>query len=186
MMKQSLLLAASLAALALGGCKKDADPATETTAPVEASATPVAATPAVSEGQSFANAAAASDTFEIEASKLATTKAASPKIKAFAEQMVKAHSDSTAKLKTAASAASPAITPNPELSAVQQAKLNDLGAKSGTEFDRAYAQAQVDAHQTTLDALKSYSAGGNVPSLKDFAMQLTPIVTAHLNMAKAL
>jgi putative membrane protein len=186
MMRQSLLLAASLAALSLGGCKKEADPATEATAPVEATPTPAIATPAVSEGQSFANVAAASDSFEIEASKLAATKAGSAKVKAFADQMVKAHTDSTAKLKAAAAAASPAITPDPALSAAQQAKLDDLSTKSGEAFDRAYAQAQVDAHQATLDALKGYSAGGTVPSLKDLATQLTPVVTAHLNMAKAL
>jgi putative membrane protein len=38
----------------------------------------------------------------------------------------------------------------------------------------------------TLDALKSYSATGEVPSLKAFATELVPIVTSHLDMAKGL
>ena len=57
---------------------------------------------------------------------------------------------------------------------------------SGAEFDAAYAKAQVEAHQMTLDALKAYAADGAVPTLKSFATELVPVVTAHLNMAKAL
>lgn len=184
-MKYPLLFAASIAAMSLAGCKKDADPATDAaaTAPAaEATATMAAESP----GQSFANVAAASDSFEIETSKLALTKAGSAKVKTFAQQMIDAHTDSTAKLKTAAAAATPAIMPVPTLTAAQQAKLDGLAAKSGDDFDSAYAAIQVAAHQETLDALQGYSAGGDVPSLNAFAKQLVPIVTAHLNMAKSL
>jgi putative membrane protein len=69
---------------------------------------------------------------------------------------------------------------------MQQQKLDELKTKSGAEFDTAYAAAQVEAHQMTLDALKAYSASGDVPSLKSFATELVPVVTAHLNMAKGL
>lgn len=181
-MKHPLLFAASIAAISLAGCnKKNPDPAA--TAPsAETTATEAAESP----GQSFANVAAASDTFEIETSKLALTKAGSPKVKAFAQKMIDAHTDSTAKLKTAAAAATPAIMPVSSLTTAQQAKLDGLAAKSGADFDRAYAAIQVTAHQETLDALKGYSTGGEVPSLNAFAKQLLPIVTAHLNMAKSL
>ncbi|RVT39633.1 DUF4142 domain-containing protein [Sphingobium algorifonticola] len=100
--------------------------------------------------------------------------------------MIKAHTDSTAKLKTAAAGATPAITPDAQLSPAQQQTLNDLQAKSGAGFDTAYARAQVDAHQAALDALKAYSGSGEVASLKSFATGLVPTVTAHLNMAKGL
>ncbi|WP_404477250.1 DUF4142 domain-containing protein [Novosphingobium sp. BL-52-GroH] len=110
-------------------------------------------------GQSFANVAATSDTFEIETSKLALAKASSVKVKTFARQMIGAHTDSTAKLKAAAAAATRAITPVPALTAAREAKL---------------------------DALQGYSAGGDLPSLNAFAKQLVPLVTAHLNMAKGL
>jgi putative membrane protein len=185
-MKHSVLLATSFAALALAACKKEEAPAAD----VAATASPadqmaVAPSPA-SAGETFANAAAASDMFEIESSKLAASKAGSAKVKRFAEEMIKAHSDSTAKLKTAAGAASPAITPEAQMTPIQQQTLSDLAGKTGADFDTAYAKAQVDAHQMTLDALKTYSANGDVPSLKSFAAELVPIVTAHLNMAKTL
>lgn len=189
-MKHSILIAASVIALSLSGCSKKTDtPAADSTeASIATDALP-AATPspiAASPGQAFADTAAASDAFEIETSKLAASKAESPKVKRFAEEMIKAHTDSTAKLKTAAASASPAITPAAQMTAMQQQTLSDLSAKSGTEFDRAYAMAQKDGHQKTLDALKAYSASGDVPSLKAFATELVPVVTGHLNMAKGL
>lgn len=52
--------------------------------------------------------------------------------------------------------------------------------------DSAKADAQRTGHQATLDALKAYSASGDVPSLKAFATKMVPIVTGHLNMAKSL
>lgn len=184
-MKHFVLVAVSVMALGVAGCKKEQAPASQATeASVAPAEGPVAAT--TSPAQDFANAAAASDAFEIETSKLAASKAQSAKVKSFAQSMTKAHTDSTAKLKAAAAAAAPAITPNPALSASQQQALSALNSKSGAEFDAAYAKAQADAHQVTLDTLKAYAAAGEVASLKAFATELVPVVTAHLNMAKAL
>lgn len=190
-MKSTVLVAASIAALALAGCKKEVEsPATDavsaTSAPEDATVGAMPAATPANAGQTFADAAAASDAFEIESSKLAAEKAQSSKVKSFATAMIKAHTDSTTKLKTAAGAASPAITPKPTLSAMQQSTLADLTSKSGAAFDQAYIKAQTEAHQMTLDTLKAYSANGDVPSLKSFATELVPIVTAHLNMAKGL
>lgn len=189
-MKHSVLFAVSLAALSLAGCKKEAEApagAASSGAPSDVGAmAPLPTTAPASAGQAFADAAAASDTFEIESSKLAVAKATSAKVRQFAEQMIKAHTDSTAKLKQAASSASPAIMAVPRLNATQQQTMDTLGTKMGSEFDTAYAAAQVQAHQMTLDTLKGYSSNGDVPSLKAFATELVPVVTAHLNMAKGL
>lgn len=179
-----MLAASTLAAASCGhkdqGAQSNAANADETNA-----ATGNAAA-AVSADQQFANTAAASDAFEIQSSQLAATNASSSAVKSFAQHMVQAHTESTAKLKTAAAAASPAITPDATLSADQQQKLSDLKSKTGTAFDSAYVDDQVAAHQAALDGLKGYSASGAVPSLKSFATGIVPIVTAHLNSAKAL
>jgi putative membrane protein len=76
--------------------------------------------------------------------------------------------------------------PKPLLTAEQQQSLDALKGKKGADFDAAYIEAQTRGHQETLDTLKAYSASGEVPSLKEFAAKLIPIVTAHLNMAKGL
>jgi putative membrane protein len=188
-MKHSVYLVASVAALALAGCKKSETPAndvaaTSSTAAADTSMPAPAAT--ANADQAFADTAAASDAFEIQTSQLALTKAKSAKTKTFAQAMIKAHTDSTSKLKAAAAKASPAITPQPQLTPMQQQTLEKLTAQSGAEFDTAYKQAQVDGHQMTLDKLKAYSASGAQPSLKAFATEMVPVVTGHLNMAKGL
>lgn len=183
-MKHSILFAVSLIAVSLSACgKKEETPAVPAS---DSSPSAATASPAASPGQTFADTAAASDTFEIETSKLAATKAQSDKVKRFAQAMIKAHTESTAKLKTAAAAATSAINPAVVLTPTQQRTLDDLSTKSGADFDRAYAEAQRAAHQGTLNALKPYSASGDIPSLKSFATERVPMVTAHLNMAKAL
>lgn len=185
-----------IAAVALAGCgSKTETRHTDTVvaagnaasaASAGSTSTPGVAAPA-SAGQAFANAAAASDAFEIASSQIAQQQAGSSAIKKFADSMIKAHTGSTAKLKSAAAAASPAITPDPALTATQQQKLDELKSLDGTAFDRAYAKAQVEAHKETLEALKANAANQKVPqSLRTFAAELIPTVTAHLNMANAL
>lgn len=181
------------AGLALAGCGSKTDTTSTDTTTVTTNtqgsmmANGMDMAPAASAGQGFANAAAASDAFEIETSKLAQGQSQSAMIKKFADAMIKAHTDSTAKLKTAASAATPAITPDPALTAAQQQALDSLKPLKGAEFDKAYAAAQVDAHQKTLDALKATIGNKDVPQpLRDFATKLIPTVTAHLNLAKGL
>jgi putative membrane protein len=182
-MNTPLFLAASLAVLSLAACNDSKTPAGESTVTADAEIPPaVALTPA----QEFANKVAASDMFEIEVSRLAQAKASSEKTKRFAEEMVKAHTDSTAKLKAAAGGGTSPIAPVTKMNEAQRQVLIELGEVSGAGFDEAYARAQVNAHQQTLDALKAYSGSGEDVSLKAFAAEMVPIVTAHLNMAKAL
>ena len=191
---KALLLLSSMLAVAACGQKS------ETTANVDMNATDTTMTnmdtgnmaandtAAVSptSAQGFVNAAAASDKFEIETSKLASAAGASAATKAFATKMIDAHTASTAKLKSTLSGMNPPVTPDDALTAEQQSTLDNLKTLKGADFDAAYKTAQVDAHTKTLDALKNYSASGDTPALKTFADGLIPTVTAHLNMARGL
>ena len=186
-MKTRLLLFVS-GALALVACGQKNENATTTDVSVNDNAVlgNEVAAPAASPltAQGFANAAAASDKFEIESSKLAASAATSAAVKSFAARMVTAHTGSTAKLKATASGLN--LTPDDTLAPDQQAKLDSLKALKGSDVDSAYAAAQVEAHQKALDALNGYAASGDNPKLKEFASGLVPTVTAHLNMAKGL
>jgi putative membrane protein len=137
-------------------------------------------------GQTFANNAANSDAFEIAAARLALTNAASAKVKAFASAMIKAHTASTAKIQAAAAKASPAITPDATLSGAQNDDLSDLGKLKGSDFDRAYIDGQIDAHDDALELMENFAKDGDVASLKTAASEIAPIVKGHLDMAKAL
>lgn len=186
-MKFGTITTLSAATLALAACGKTDETTAGTTANTSITDTGndmAASTPTPSGGQAFANAAAASDAFEIATSRLALTSATSSAVKSYAQKMIDAHTDSTAKLQTAAAGAS--ITPDPTLTAEQQATLDSLKAAKGAAFDTAYIAGQTDGHQRTLDTLRAYSASGDVPTLKAFATTLTPIVAAHLNMVKSL
>jgi len=199
-MKKAFTLASvAVAALALSACGSNESTTTDTVATdnaavsdtmamdanvAETNSSAAAAVPVT--GQEFANAAAASDAFEIETSKLVQSKGSSAEVKKFAADMIKAHTDSTAKIKAAAVKASPAITPVPTLTAEQQGKLDALGQLSGADLDRQYATDQVAAHEKTLAAMQAYAESGDVPSLKTAAGEIAPVVQGHLDMAKAL
>jgi putative membrane protein len=183
-----VLLSAATVSLAACGHKTDTTTTnTDTTVTTSnTDATMNAAAPAASASQTFVNTAAASDAFEIATSKLALDTSKSAAIKKFADAMIKAHTGSTAKLKGITAALTPPLTPDPTLTADQQSTLDGLKSKTGSDFDSAYAAAQVAAHTATLAAVKAYGANGDVPQIKDFANGLVPTVTAHLNMANAL
>ena len=137
-------------------------------------------------GQAFADKAAKSDAFEIAAAKLAKTNAESADVKKFAATMIDAHTGSTAKIKAAAAKATPAIKPDPTLTSDQQSKLDDLGKLKGADFDKAYIDGQISAHEDALSLMKDYAANGDTPSLKTAAGEIAPVVQKHLDMAKAL
>ena len=130
----------------------------------------------------FADTAAASDAYELASSKLAQTKATDAGLKKFAAQMIKDHTASTAKLKTAAGT----ITPDPTMNAEQQANIAALEAASGADFDTAYKAQQLAAHGKTLVALQSYATGGDNAALKTFAANTSPVVQGHLTMLQGM
>ena len=137
-------------------------------------------------GDQFADAAAASDAFEIAAGKLAQTKATSKDLKDFGAMMVKDHTASTEALKAAAGKVEPKITPNPAMTAEQDANLAALKAANGADFDSLYKSQQVAAHQKALGALQGYAATGGVPQLKDWATSTAPTVQKHLDKIQGM
>jgi len=144
----------------------------------------MAATPGA---QQFADLAAKSDAFEIAAARLAQTNGASAAVKAFAARMIAAHTATTATIRKAAAAASPAITPDPSLPGTDYpARLAELGKLRGADFDKAYVAGQIDAHNQALSLFQLYATGGEVASLKAAANGIIPIVKQHIVMAREL
>jgi putative membrane protein len=125
---------------------------------------------------------------DIDAGKLAESKASSPEVKAFGKQMVTDHtgvnkqaSDLVAKLGV-----------KPEDNATAQslkaggadnvAKLNQL---KGASFDKAYVDHEVVYHQQVLDALdKTLIPGAKNAELKALLVKVRPAFVAHLEHAK--
>jgi putative membrane protein len=188
-----MIAGAAVAALSLAACGQKTDETKGAATPAEQAATPdanpAATVPTPSDetkADVFVAKAAASDLFEIEAAKLAAKRSTNPSVKKFAAAMEKAHTATTADLKSAIAASGAAITPPTMLPADLQEDLDDLNKADAKDFDKKYADSQVDAHQAALNLLQRYAQDGDTPAIKAFAAATAPKVQEHLNMAEGL
>jgi putative membrane protein len=119
--------------------------------------------------QVFVTDASSSNSFEIQAGKLAMTRGTSDSVKVFADSMVNDNTKIAAKLSTVAS--QNGLTVSTTLQPVDQNNLNALNALTGVAFDKQYAAIMVMAHQGALSLFGSAAATNGVgnPSLRAFA-----------------
>jgi len=193
MYRKLLVAGAAVTALALTACTKPADKTEGAVTPAEQAATPDAnpaatvPTPAnEAAAPDFVAKAAASDMFEVAAAGVAQKRATDPKVKSFAAMMIKDHTASTAALKKAIADSGQTITPPAVLPADLQGKVDDLNKVEAKDFDKAYLEGQVDAHQGALDLMQRYAEDGDVAQIKTFAAATAPVVQKHYDEAKAL
>ena len=133
----------------------------------------------------FLRQAAQNGNAEIEASKLALTKTASPEIKTFARQMVDEHTKTGEALKSLALAKGVAVSDTPSLA--QSAKIKLLDAMSGANFDKRYASMiGLTAHRNTVRLFQRAAGSAKDAEVKAFASTTLPALQHHLQMAQAL
>ena len=96
----------------------------------------------------FAMRAYADGMAEVAKSKLACEKASDSGIKAFAEKMVKDHTECNEKL--AELARKKGITLPTAMDPIHAVAIARLGKMSGTDFDKAFMMAQIGAHKAAL------------------------------------
>ncbi|MFZ5729586.1 DUF4142 domain-containing protein, partial [Phenylobacterium sp.] len=190
MPRHLLIAGAAVAALSLAACGQAADD--NATAPAESvtpDANPAATLPTPADEASapdFVRLAAESDMFEIQSSQMAVERAQNAEVKEFAQMMIEAHNQSTADLKAAVQASGQAITPPTQPSEEVADELNDLREVAAGEFDEAYIDEQVEAHQEALNLMQRYAGDGDVPELQAFAAATAPLIQQHLDRARAL
>jgi putative membrane protein len=100
--------------------------------------------------------------------------------------MVDDHTKSTNNLKSAIAASGLTLTPPAALDKDHADKVQDFKDKDAADFDKAYLDDQVDAHQAALDLLQRYANDGDNASLKGFAATTAPVVQGHYDKAKQL
>lgn len=127
---------------------------------------------------------------DIDAGKLAESKAAAKEVKEFARLMV---TDHTGVNKTAKDlAAKLKVTPESNATSKSLQKGGDenlaaLKALNGAAFDRAYVDHEVAYHQAVLDAVdQSLIPGAKNAELKALLVKVRPAFVAHLEHAKQL
>ncbi len=135
--------------------------------------------------QSFATQAATTDMAEIELGQLAMKNSADAAVKKFAEQMVKDHTASTAKLKTVA--AKDNLTLPTSLDAQHAAVKTKLAGLQGADFDKAYGKEMARGHDKAVALFESASQTPDISGdLKQFAASTLPKIRQHKGMAHEL
>ena len=192
-MRSTPFIAALSLGIALAGCKKSdttttidnttttANSMTEANGSMGSDANAMgSATAAAMPAQKFVDTIAGSDMFEIQSGKLAETMGSTAAVKDFGKKLVTDHTKSSSELKAAAAKTTPVVALPMILPADLKAKITALKATKGADFDKLFAEQQTEGHQTALDALKAYAAGGDQESLKGFASKAVPVVQGHL------
>jgi putative membrane protein len=176
----SLLLVTTLSSCAK---KEDTDDKVSTT-----TTTPTTTT-GPSDAEIAATVTAANDT-DIKNGQLALTKTKNADVKAFAAEMVTAHTALNAQ--GGALVTKLGVTPADNPTSTQLKQNGDssremLKGLSGAEFDKAYINGEVDLHQAVLDQLdNTLIPSAQNAELKELLQSARPTISAHLDHAKEL
>ena len=129
----------------------------------------------------FITTASQSDYTEMKFSQLAADKATNPRVKAYANKMISAHTLLEAKMKPFADELG--VTPVTTLDADHQTKYDALAAMSGADFDKTYMTDMDADHHVALDAFKAEVAATTDPALKATVSKGESVVAQHTTMA---
>lgn len=135
-------------------------------------------------GPGFLAQAASGDLFEIQSSQMALQMSGNPSVRNFANLLISDHTRLSQATMAAARSAG-IVPPPPAILPAQQAVLSQLSA-AGPNFDVAFRDAQITAHQQALGLMQNYAASGDVPALRTAAQQAIPAIQMHLSQAQLL
>lgn len=186
-MKTSLSaqLGAVGALVLLAACGQEATTPETAPAPAPTAEAPVTPPmPSITPAE-FVQNAANTDLFEIQASQLAATKASRAGVKDFARMMVTDHQATTRELTSLAPQVQ-LTAPTPVLSSAHESTMTDLRAKTGTDFDDAFIDAQVEAHENAVNMFQNFVNTAADGPLKQWAQTTLPKLQQHLEQARQL
>jgi putative membrane protein len=133
--------------------------------------------------EKFVKKAAHDNQAEIELGQLAQQKAANPRVKQFAEQLVKDHQDANQQLMSWAQGRNVDLSDKGKDKAVQK-EHDKLAKLSGGEFDRQFMDRMVKDHKDDVSAFEKESKKADDPQVKQFAATILPKLQQHLQMAQ--
>jgi putative membrane protein len=131
----------------------------------------------------FVTKAAELNTEEIRLSEIAAQQATNPEVRSFAQQLVTEHTQAGTELSN--------IISRKGLSAMarddyDQRAINRLSKKSGADFDKAYIEKMVDAHDDAVDLFEKAARNAKDPEIQAFASKTLPKLQQHQQHAKSL
>jgi putative membrane protein len=144
--------------------------------------------------QEFVNRIGVAGRAEVELGKLASERAMSADVKAFAQMMVRDHSRANNELSKIASQLN--IQVPTELDPMHRELVDRLSKVKGAEFDREYMAAMVKGHEDVAGLLRSFTSADRPigtsgrargeQSLMEWAMKMMPTVERHLERARQI
>jgi len=180
------LMAISASVLTFQACSggnKDAKESADSLNMAKDTTTNVAATGGIAVDEAdakFTTQAAVGGMAEVELGKMALEKSSNAKVKEFATMMVKDHGMANTELMAIAKLKN--ITLPSTVDDEHKQKMDDLSKKTGADFDKAYVDAMVSGHKSTLKLMEDEAKDGKDADLKSFATKTAPIVQSHLVM----
>lgn len=133
----------------------------------------------------FATTAGPANLFEIQSSQLALKQTQTAGVTAFAQRMITDHTKAGQDMQAALKSDNISV-PAPALTQDQQQQMSQLQGLKGQQFDQAYIQAQVKAHDDAVNLFQNYSQSGPVGALKTFAGKTLPVLKMHQQMIHKL
>jgi putative membrane protein len=132
----------------------------------------------------FVMEAASGGLMEVELGKIAASNAASAKVKQFGTMMVTDHTKANTELKAVAATKNITVptAPNEE----HQKHIDELKAKKGAEFDKAYVDLMVEDHKEDVSKFENESKDGKDADVKAFATKTLPVLKKHLEHVQGI
>lgn len=124
------------------------------------------------------------DKTEIEIGKLAQQKGVSQSVKDFGKMMVDDHTKSLEKVTALAKTKN--VTLPSAISDKGQKEYDKLNEKSGSDFDKEFAEKMVDGHQNAVDKITVVAEKASDKDLGLWASNQVGVLTTHLEKAKQL
>jgi putative membrane protein len=150
------------------------------------SAKEIAASATMPSTKAFVETAAAANQFEIASSELALTKTKNKAIVAFANLMIKDHTQIGKDFVAAMNKANTGISIPPSLGDDLDKIMARLKSEDGATFEQDYIAAQTKGHQDAVGLFAGYAKGGDNKVMQAFAKQALPTIEMHLRMCYAL
>lgn len=170
------------AALLLGACQQP-----------QAAGTPQASTSAASWGVNplpdaqFVGFAQTVNDFEVQSGQLALTKSSSELVRSYATRAVSEYTNDGQSLSRNRALAGVTYAPDDNVKSIADNAMSRLNSLQGSDFDKAFAEAQVRVQTAAVNQFGAYSGNSNASGpLRRYAQEMLPKSQSFLEYAKRL
>lgn len=133
-------------------------------------------------GNEFIAQAAQDSLEEIELCEMALQKTSNDDIKGFAQRLIDDHSELGREIEQCGAGKN--IPLPKDVKSEQNAKMQELSALSGQDFDRKFIEHNVKDHEEDIKVFQHYASEESDPDIKALAERGVRMLTEHLKMAK--